>query len=118
MARRGIECCGGDRLREAALRSLLVEVELARDDVVAASDHADALHELADTTDGRLMRAEAAVADGRVAAARGQPELAIEHFESARATLRPNERPLLAGMLALELAQVCSPSLISATRRT
>lgn len=87
-----------------ALRSVLVEVDLARDDVAAASVHAEALQELAEAADSEVVRAEAALARGRVAAARLDPE-AIVSLEEARSRLQPDERPLLAGMAALELAQ-------------
>lgn len=105
VVRRGLDAPGGDQLRAGTLRSLLVEIELARDDVAAAAGHADALQQLAATVDSRLLRAEAALARGRVAAARLEPEAAIESFEDVRSHLHPDERPLLAGMVALELAQ-------------
>jgi DNA-binding CsgD family transcriptional regulator len=106
VARRGLEGADGDRLRVGALRSLLVEIELARDDAAAAAAHADTLAQLADLADSRLLRAEAALARGRVAAARLDPEAAIASFERARSQLHPDERPLLAAMVLLELAQV------------
>lgn len=106
VAQRGLDAAGGDRIRAGALHSLLVEVELARHDAAAATRHADALADLADAAESRLLRAEAALARGRVAAARLQPAAAIAAFGEARCNLRPNERPLLAGMLAFELAQV------------
>ena len=105
VARRGLGTVGQDRLRVGALRSVLVEVGLARDDVAAAAAHANALHELAESTESRVLRAEAAVAHGRVAAARLEPEAAVASFEEARSHLDPEERPLLAGLAALELAQ-------------
>lgn len=106
VAHRGLNAAGCDRLRASALRLILVEVELARDDVDAACAHAEALRDLAEAADSRLLRAEAALASGRVAAARLAPEVAISRFEEACGNLHPNERPLLAGTLALELAQV------------
>ncbi len=106
VARRGLGMAGGDRLRIASLRSVLVEVELARHDVAAAAVHADALEELATITGCRLLHADAAVARARVAAARLDHHAAIASFEEARAHLHPDERPLLTAMVALELAQV------------
>ena len=105
VARRGLGALAEDRLRAGALRSILVEVELARDDVAAATTHADALQELAALTESRALRAEAALARGRVAAARLDPEAAVACFEEARSQLAADERPLLAGMVALDLAR-------------
>ena len=105
VARRGLSAVAEDRLRAGALRSVLVEVELGRDAVAAATAHADALQELAQVTESRVLRAEAALARGRVAAARREPEAAVASFEEARSQLAPDERPLLAGVVALDLAQ-------------
>ena len=106
VARRGLNTAGADVLRTGGLRSLLVEVELSRDDVSAAAAHADSLAELAEAADCRLLRAEAALAGGRVAAAQLQPGVAVARFEEARQHLHPDERPLLAATVALELALV------------
>ncbi len=104
VARRGLDAAGGDRLRAGALRGLLVEVELARDDAEAAGSHAAALRHLAEEADSRLLRAEATLAEGRVAAGRLEREAAIATFEAALATLHADERPLFRGTIALELA--------------
>lgn len=105
VGRRGLSAVGSDRLRAGALRSVLVEVELARVDVPAATAHAKALHELAEATESKVLRAEAALARGRVAAARRELEAAATSFEEARSALDPDERPVSAGVAALELAQ-------------
>jgi DNA-binding NarL/FixJ family response regulator len=78
---------------------------LARHDVTAATVHADALSELAEATENRVLRAEAALAQGRVAAAEGEPEAAVRSLQVAGSQLHPDQRPVLAGMVALELAQ-------------
>jgi tetratricopeptide (TPR) repeat protein len=104
VGRRGLTAVGSDRLRAGGLRSVLVEVELARDNVAAATVHAEALEELAQEAESPVLRAEAALARGRVAAARLGPEAAVASFEEARSQLGPDERPLLAGTAALELA--------------
>ncbi len=106
VGRRGLGAVGHDRLRSGTLRSVLVEVELARNDIPAATVHANALEELAQVTESRMLRAEAALARGRVAAARLDPEAAVASLEEARSQLHPHERPVLAGIAALELAQV------------
>ncbi len=105
VARRGLDNAGKDRLREGALRSVLVEVELARHDLAAATVHADALSELAEATESRVLRAEAVLARGRLAAARGESETAVRSFEEAGSQLHSDERPVLAGIVSLELAQ-------------
>jgi DNA-binding CsgD family transcriptional regulator len=105
VGRRGLAAVGGDRLRAGALRSVLVEVELARHDLAAAAAHAQALEELAEATESRVLRAEAALAHGRVAAARRETEAALASFEQARSQLSADERPVLAAKTALELAQ-------------
>lgn len=105
VARRGLGVAGGDRLRTASLRSVLVEIDLARGDVVAARAQADVIDELARTTGCRLLYADAAVARGRVAAARLDPQAAAAAFHEVRTHLHPDERPLVAGVVALELAQ-------------
>jgi tetratricopeptide (TPR) repeat protein len=104
VGRRGLAAVGSDRLRAAALRSVLVEVELCRNNLAAATVHADALAELAEVAESPLVRAEAALARGRVACARLGPEAAVASFEEARSQLDPDERPLLAATAALELA--------------
>ncbi len=105
VGRRGLAAVGRDRLRAGVLRSVLVEVELARHDVAAAAAHTQALKELAEATESRVLHAEAALAQGRVAAARGETEAAVVSFEKARSQLGADERPLLAATAALELAQ-------------
>ena len=105
VARRGLDAVGKDRLREASLRSVLVELELGRDDVPGATAHAKVLQELAEVTDSEMLRAEAALARGRVAAARLDPRAAVASFQEAHSWLDSEERPVLAGITALELAQ-------------
>ena len=105
VARRGLDATSGDCLRLGALRSTLVEVALARDDIQAAESHAQSLDELATTTDCQLLHADAALARGRVAAARLDPRDAVVCFSQASSRLEPHQRPLLAAVIALELAQ-------------
>jgi DNA-binding CsgD family transcriptional regulator len=105
VARRGLAGAGDDCLRLGALRAVLVEASLARDDVDSAAEHADSLDELATTTQCRLLRADAALAHARVAAARADPAGAIAHLERAAAELHADERPLLRAIVALELAE-------------
>jgi DNA-binding CsgD family transcriptional regulator len=104
VARRGLDQIGADRLRAGTLRSLLVEIELSAGAPAAAELHAAELEQLAGLTDSRALQAEAALARARVAAARLRPEAAVALLEEARSQLDAEERPLLAGLVALELA--------------
>ncbi len=53
VARRGLDATSGDCLRLGALRSTLVEIALARDDIQDAASHAQSLDELATTTSAK-----------------------------------------------------------------
>ena len=108
VARRGVELASGDRLRTGALRGLLVEIALARDDVDGARAHVAALDALASETDSRQLHAEVALARARVASATGDAEAAIAAYDAARNALGDDERPLVAATIALELAQALS----------
>ncbi len=106
VARQGLEAVPGDRLQLGSILAVLVEAELACLDVEAAEAHAVALERLAATTESPVLHAEAALARGRVAAARLDPVAAVVSLEAARAALAPDGPPLLLGAVALELAQV------------
>jgi DNA-binding CsgD family transcriptional regulator len=106
VARRGLDGIRHDVLHAGKLWSLLVEIELARGAVDVADRHAETLTELAETAEHRPLLAEAGVARGRVAAARRDLDAAVDAFEQARSHLDGEHRPLLAGTLALELAEV------------
>lgn len=105
VARRGLELACGDRLRTGALRGLLVEIALARDDVDDASSHVHALDALASATDSPLLRAEAALGRARVASATGDADAAIAAYDVARRALGDDERPLASATIEFELAQ-------------
>jgi DNA-binding NarL/FixJ family response regulator len=108
VARRGLDGIRHDVLHAGQLRSLLVEIELSRDAVDVAARHAEALTELAERAAHRPLLAQADVARGRVAAARLDFDAAVDAFEQARSHLDGDQRPLLAGTIALELAEVLS----------
>ena len=103
---RGLDDLTGDRLRSSLLLALLVQVELARDDIDAAEGAADALTELAAPTDVAVLHAEASFAHARVAAARGDHDRAAELCATALRTLGDDVRPLLAGAIRYERAEV------------
>lgn len=94
----------GDRLRGGRLLRLLVDVELARGDVVAAECAAERLSDYADESDSSILRAEARLADGRVALRHGDAAVAIAAFESGLDELSDDERPILAAITRLDLA--------------
>jgi tetratricopeptide (TPR) repeat protein len=96
----------GDRLRAGRLLTLLVEVELARGDVDAASRAAERLFDYAEQSDSTILSAQAKLADGRVAVGRGDLDTAVSAFDGARADLAAGERPMLGAMIGLELGHV------------
>ncbi|HEY7134245.1 MAG TPA: LuxR C-terminal-related transcriptional regulator [Acidimicrobiia bacterium] len=104
--RRGLRELVDDRLRRALLLSLLVEVELARGDLDGAARATAGLAETATGTDVPVVHADAALAEGRLAAARHDHAVAIEHYDDALRALRDDERPLLTGTILLERAEV------------
>ena len=96
----------GDRLRAGRLLGLLVEVELARGDVDAASGTAERLFDYAAESDSAILCAQAKLADARVAMRRGDVDSAVSAFEGARADLAAGERPMLGATIGLELGHV------------
>jgi DNA-binding NarL/FixJ family response regulator len=105
VARRELDAVASDRLRNGELLGLLVEAEIARDDVAAAERWAARLGELAEGSDDPALRAQSAVAAGRAAAARPDTEAALAAFRTASLTLG-DSRPLLRATVSLEVAQV------------
>ena len=106
VARRGLDGTRHDVLHAGKLWSLLVEIELMRDAVADAARHAETLIELAETAEHRPLLAEADLVRGRIAAARLDFGAAVDAFERARSHLEGDPRPLMAGTIALELAEV------------
>ena len=103
---RGLKILVADRLRQGPLLAQLVEVELARDDLAAAADAAEQLGALAGGTDSPVLKAEAALARGRVRAALAEHSLAADLFEEALGHLEGEERPVLCGTIRYELSRV------------
>jgi DNA-binding NarL/FixJ family response regulator len=96
----------GDRLRAGRLLALVVEVELARDDVAAAVAALARLTECSEGAESPILRAQAARAAGLVAARQGHAEAAAEAFQAARRELAHQEEPVLAARIRLEAAEV------------
>ncbi|MGB7652650.1 MAG: hypothetical protein WBL51_05200, partial [Acidimicrobiales bacterium] len=105
---RGLDELVGDRVRTATLLALLVEAELGCDRVDAATEAARRLSALVALVDSPLLRAEAALAAGKVASAVGDTQSAIELFSNALRGLVDQDRPLLAGLVHLERARARS----------
>ncbi|GAC1533693.1 MAG: hypothetical protein NVS3B12_13410 [Acidimicrobiales bacterium] len=105
IAHRALGQLHGDRLRAVGLLSLLVEAELAQDDLIAARSAAGQISTLADGT-VPVVTAEAALAKGRIAAACGAADEAIAHLDDALQALGDEERPAMCAMVRLEMAQV------------
>jgi DNA-binding CsgD family transcriptional regulator len=95
-----------DRLQEGPLLALLVEVELAREDIGAACRAVGRLARVAAGVEGVNLRAQAALAAGRVAAARADHQAALAHLQEAQRLLEGEQPPLLSGLIRLELARV------------
>ena len=105
VARRGLDGIRHDVLHAGRLRSLLVEIELSRDNVDVAARHADALTELAERpSTGRCWRR----LSWRGAGGRGAPGLRRCRLRLQAGAVAPSgdQRPLLSGIIALELAEV------------
>lgn len=109
---------GTDRLRGGPLLALLVQVELARGDVEAGDAAATRLTEFSVEAESPVLRAEAALAHGRVAACRGEPAQAVALFDTAQRELAHQERPALIATTRLELAQAAAAAGDAATAIT
>jgi DNA-binding CsgD family transcriptional regulator len=105
VVRRELDTVPGDRLRTGELLALLVEAEIARDETAAAAEGAARLDALARAGEDPLLRAQACLAEARVAAARLDAPAALAGYRAALEQLGDG-RPLLAATVALETAQV------------
>ncbi len=103
---RGLSELVGDRVRAGPLLALLVEVDLSRDQVQAATGTAVRLAEVAAAVESPVLQAEAALAAGRAAAASGDYPAAVEHLGTAQRRLADQDRPVLCGVIHLELARI------------
>jgi hypothetical protein len=84
---------------------LLVDVELGRDDVAAAERAAERLSDYAEESDSPVLRADARLADGRVAMRNGDAMAAIAFLEAGIDELSGEERPILSAVIRLDLAE-------------
>jgi len=105
-ALRGLRAIGDDRLRAVELLTVLVDAELARGDVDAATA---ACGELSDRTRGLdlpALQARTAAARARALAATGDPGRAISALEPAVDQLDAAQLPWLRATLLLDLARL------------
>jgi ATP/maltotriose-dependent transcriptional regulator MalT len=107
--RRALRTAVADRLVRAPLLALLVEVELARGDIAAATTVVEELRATAQGVDVPLLRALANLGAGRLAARSGD-QGAAAHLQSALAALPEDRRPILRGEIHLELAALLRDS--------
>ncbi len=107
---RGLRELVADALRIGPLLSLLVDAELQRGDVVAASEAADRLERMASDADVDSLVVDALAARARVLASSGDDAGAIVCLENAIIKHGSDERPLLLATLRLELAEALARS--------
>ncbi|GAA2203489.1 helix-turn-helix transcriptional regulator [Sinomonas flava] len=109
VARQALRQLDGDRLRAAPLLLVLVDAELASGNVEAAGEAAEELARMAELTAVSTVAAQAALAVGRTAAARGDPDEAAERFAAGLAVMHDGAALLRAALhLALARAQAGS----------
>jgi DNA-binding NarL/FixJ family response regulator len=106
MAELGLRDLIDDLLRGGPLLGVIVQAELQRDDPDGAARAAARLEALAGASDSAVLRADASLARGRVAAARGDHQLAVTELADARRGLERAARPMEAAIARLELAAV------------
>ena len=104
VARQATRMFTGDNVRRAPFYAVLADAELTRGNRAAASEAAAQLETAAAATTKRPVRALAALASARVAAANSEPDTAIGHLERGIGELSGDQWPLLAADLHLELA--------------
>jgi DNA-binding NarL/FixJ family response regulator len=97
---------GADCMRLAPALALLVDIELRREDLPAATRAGRRLLSLEDECGNNEIRALARLAAARIAAYKGAHERALNELETALTLLIHRDRPLLAALIRLELARV------------
>lgn len=102
--RRTIAQMVGDVSRGAPLLALLVSCDIARGDEAGAAEAARVLDAMAESAGLSFVAGLAHQARGRLAAAAGVPDSAIDELERAREQLRTAGRPLVDVTVHLDLA--------------
>jgi tetratricopeptide (TPR) repeat protein len=101
---RGLHDLVGDRLRAGRLLELLVEVELARDNLNGAELALERLEACAMASESPVLRAAVSLSEARISMYRSQWESAVAALNEALNILGTEERPIMAGRIRLELA--------------
>jgi DNA-binding CsgD family transcriptional regulator len=104
VAARGLRELVGDAARRGPLLALTVQAELGRGEPDVADRAARELAALAEGTDSAALHAEAALARGRVARARGELDAAATSFGDAVRSFDRHDRPSQSAVARLELA--------------
>lgn len=110
VARQALRLLTGDRLRSASLLSLLVDAQLGRGDLPAATRAAQRLAEVTGGAAVSSLTAQTELAQGRIAAAHNDMQAATGHFEAGLAALAAGGWPLVRASLHLDLAGVLRES--------
>ena len=105
VARRALLQLTGDRLRASSLLLTVVDAELARGNVESAEEAAQQMLRLSEGADTAVLTAQAELALGNTAAARGELEPSAERFENGLAALTGDHWPLVRAALHLGLAR-------------
>jgi DNA-binding NarL/FixJ family response regulator len=105
VARQTVRALGTDHLRRPALLAIIVDAELARGNTAGAREAADALAEAALAAPQPATVAMARRAQAQLARACGDRGSALALLEEAVAALPPEQWPLLAADLHLEIAR-------------
>ena len=112
---RRLEELVGDRLRGGRLLAIVIEAELARDNVPGAELALERLIGYADASESPVLRAAAKLSEARIERHRGKSSEAIALLTDASKLLTNDERPLLAGRINLELAEALAETGDNAT---
>ncbi len=110
VARRGLRLIGDDRLRAAALLSVVAAAELGRGEVAAARRAADELEQRLDGLPVPVLTADAARVRAKVLAAEGDTTAAIAVLQDGLARLGELELPLVRVMLHVDVARLLEVS--------
>ncbi|MEX1047615.1 MAG: LuxR C-terminal-related transcriptional regulator [Actinomycetota bacterium] len=102
---RRLNSLGRDNLLAVPLLGLLVQVQLAQEDIEGARASAAEIVSTAERSGSRRARADAELATGRVRTASGEEEAAIEHLDSALEGFLGMKLRIDAARTRLELAR-------------
>jgi tetratricopeptide (TPR) repeat protein len=106
IAQRGLRLLGDDRLRAASALLVLVDAELGRGDVEAASAACDELAERLAGLDVPALQVRAAAARARAQEAAGDRAAAVTTLEAVVERMEANRLPYLHASLLLDLAEL------------